>query len=219
MFNFFHIFSSNYSRYEDSLWNRQANSSMYNPYNINIGSTSSISTRHGFSSHGHSHAQLFPWNKTLQIEKKPQHFHNQRFWSTQIGTSSTKQNLLMTLPIDRERDRRREQEIIKLQMRTNNFLSSREKGCTTEAETTTTTITTNAPNKRKIQDSEITLDLNLSLKIKREDDNHQKRLKAEEVGNLLSLSLFSSSTTSMDDQENHGGEKNTRMASTLDLTL
>ncbi|XP_009791664.1 uncharacterized protein [Nicotiana sylvestris] len=211
--------SSSSLRYEDSLWNRQANSSMYNPYNINIGGASRINTRHGFSSHinnGHSQGQLFPWNKTLQIEKKPQHFHNQRFWSTQIGTSSTKQNLLMTLPIDRDRDRGRDQEIMKTQMRTNNSLSLRGKGWTTEAGT----ITTSAPSKRKIQDLEVNLDLNLSLKITREDDDdHKKRLKAEEVGNLLSLSLFSSSATSMDDQENNGGEKNTRMTSTLDLTL
>lgn len=215
--------SSSSLRYENALWNRQANS-MYNPYNMNIGGAGSgISTRHGFGSHS-SHGQLFPWNKTIEIEKKqnrPQFLHNQRFWPTQIGISSAKQNLLMTLPVDRNRNEdeivtqfnRREQEMM-TQVQANNSLSSRlGKGWMSEQVAgTTTTISTS--NKRKIQDSEINLDLNLSLKTREGNDDHQKRLKAEQVGDLLSLSLFSSSTTSVDDQEN-----NAKKASTLDLTL
>ncbi|KAJ8537252.1 hypothetical protein K7X08_035653 [Anisodus acutangulus] len=210
-------------RCENALWNRQANST-YNPYNMNIGVGSGISTRHGLASHinGHSsHGQLFPWNKTLEIKKKqnqPQFLQNQRFWPTQIGTSSAKQNLLMTLPSDRNRDKdeivtqfnRREQKMM-TQLQTNNSLSSRGKGWMSEEAMTTTTSTS---NKRKIRDSEINLDLNLSLKTTREDSNDdQKRLKAEKVGNLLSLSLFSSNTTSVDE------ENNANKASTLDLTL
>ncbi|KAK4351309.1 hypothetical protein RND71_030622 [Anisodus tanguticus] len=210
-------------RCENALCNRQANST-YNPYNMNIGGGSSISTRHGLASHinGHSsHGQLFPWNKTLEIEKKqnqPQFLQNQRFWPTQIGTSSAKQNLLMTSPLDRNRDKdeivtqfnRKEQEMM-TQLQTNSSLSSRVKGWMSEEAMTTTTSTS---NKRKIRDSEINLDLNLSLKTTREDSNDdQKRLKAEEVGNLLSLSLFSSNTTSVDE------ENNANKASTLDLTL
>ncbi|KAJ8557623.1 hypothetical protein K7X08_003248 [Anisodus acutangulus] len=219
--------SSSTLRYENALWNRQLSNSMYNPYNMNIGGGSSISTKHGFASHinGHSsHGQLFPWNKTLEIEKnqnRRQFLQNQRFWPTQIGESSAKQNLLMTLPFDKNRDKdeiitqfnMREQKMM-TQLRTNNSLSSREKGWMTEEVAGTTTTTTSTSNKRKIQDSEINLDLNLSLKTTREDnDDRQKRLKAEQVGNLLSLSLFSSNTTSVDE------ENNAKKASTLDLTL
>ncbi|KAK4367172.1 hypothetical protein RND71_015052 [Anisodus tanguticus] len=218
--------SSSTLRYENALWNRQVSNSMYNPYNMNIGGGSSISTKHGFASHinGHSsHGQLFPWNKTLEIEKnqnRRQFLQNQRFWPTQIGESSAKQNLLMTLPFDKNRDKdeiitqfnMREQKMM-TQLRTNNSLSSREKGWMTE-EVAGTTTTRSTSNKRKIQDSEINLDLNLSLKTTRDDnDDRQKRLKAEQVGNLLSLSLFSSNTTSVDE------ENNAKKASTLDLTL
>lgn len=184
---------------------------------MNIGGGSSISTRHGFASHinGHSsHEQLYSWNKTIEIEKN-QNRQNQRFWPTQIGTSSTKQNLLMTLPIYRNRDRdkdeiakqfnrRSEQEMMTQLRAKENYLSSRGKWCMSEEVAIST-----SSNKRKIQDSEINLDLNLSLKTTRE--YHQKRLKDEQVGDLLSLSLFSSSTTSE--------ENNAKKASTLDLTL
>lgn len=216
--------SSSSLRYENALWNRQANS-MYNPYNMNIsGGSTSISTRHGFSSHinGYSsHGQLFPWNKTIEIEKNhnraAQFLQNQRFWPTQTGTSSAKQNLLMTLPVDRNRDKneivtqfnKREQEMMTLVEAKENSLFSRGKGRMSEEVAGTTTTITSTSNKRKIQDSEINLDLNLSLKTTREDN--QKRLKAEQVGDLLSLSLFSSSTTS--------DENNAKKASTLDLTL
>ncbi|XP_059275152.1 uncharacterized protein LOC132029801 isoform X1 [Lycium ferocissimum] len=221
--------SSSSLRYENALWNRQANS-VYNPYNMDIGGVSSMSTRHGFSSHinGHSsNGQLFTWNKTLEHEKNNQHrtqfLQNQRFWPTQIGRSSAKQNLLMSIPVNRNRDKgeivtqfnRREQDIM-TQLRTNNSLSSRGKGwMSEEVAGMTTTTTTSTSNKRKNQDSEINLDLNLSLKTREDNDDHQKRLKAEEVGNLLSLSLFSSTTntTAVDD------ENNAKKASTLDLTL
>ncbi|XP_055831318.1 putative Myb family transcription factor At1g14600 [Solanum dulcamara] len=203
-------------RYESALWNRHANS-LYNPYNMNIGGGSSISTRHGFANdiNGHSsHEHLYSWIKTTEIEKN-QNRQNQRFWPTQIGTSSTKQNLLMTLPIDRNRDRdkdeiakqfnrRSEQEMMTQLRAKENCLSSRGKWWMSEEVAIST-----SSNKRKIQDSEINLDLNLSLKTTRE--YHQKRLKDEQVGDLLSLSLFSSSTTSE--------ENNAKKASTLDLTL
>ncbi|KAL3334369.1 hypothetical protein AABB24_030883 [Solanum stoloniferum] len=218
--------SSSSLRYDNALWNRQANS-LYNPYNMNIGGGSSISTRHGFASHINGHSshdqQLFSWNKTIEIEKN-QNRHNQRLWPpTQIGTSSAKQNLLMTLPIgNRYRDkdeivkqfnRRSSEQEMMIQMRAkeNNSLSSRGKWWMSEeavGTTTTTTINTSSSNKRNIQDSEIDLDLNLSLKTTRE--YHQKRLKGEQVGDLLSLSLFSSSTSE---------ENNAKKASTLDLTL
>ncbi|XP_010322167.1 uncharacterized protein [Solanum lycopersicum] len=212
--------SSSSLRYDTALWNRQANS-LYNPYNMNIGGGSSISTRHGFASHS-SHEQLFPWNKSIEIEKN-QNRHNQRFWPpiTQIGTSSAKQNLLMTLPKgNRNRDkdeivkqfnrRSSEQEMMtQIRAKENNSLSSRGKWWMSEEVVGTTTINTSSSNKRKIQDSDIDLDLNLSLKTTRE--YHQKRLKGEQVGDLLSLSLFSSSTTSE--------ENNAKKASTLDLTL
>ncbi|CAN4102337.1 unnamed protein product [Withania somnifera] len=211
-------------RYENELWNRQANS-VYNPYNMNSGcGSTSIGTRHGFSSHinGYSsHGQLFPWNKTIEIEKKcnwPQFLQNQRFWPTHIGTRSAKQNLLMTLPEDRSRDKnqivtqfnRSEQEMMTLVQVKENSLFSRGKGWMSEEAAGTTTKVTRTSNKRRVQDSDINLDLNLSLKTTRDDN--QKRLKAEQVGDLLSLSLLSSSTTS--DQEN-----NAKKASTLDLTL
>ncbi|MCD9644960.1 hypothetical protein HAX54_033586 [Datura stramonium] len=211
--------SSSTLRYENALWNRQANA-MYNPYNnMNIGGGSGISTSHS------SHGQLFPWNKAIEIEKnqnrRPQFLHNQRFWpTTQIGTSSAKQNLLMTLPVDRStRDRDKDEIVTQFkQVRANNYsLSPRPgKGWMSEEEVPGTTTTISTSNKRKIQDSEVNLDLNLSLKTTRADnDDHDKRLKAEQVGDLLSLSLFSSSTnTSMDDQQN-----NAKKASTLDLTL
>lgn len=218
----FHIFVSGYIyfRYDNALWNRQANS-LYNPYNMNIGVGSSISTRHGFASHinGHSsHEHLFSWNKNIEIEKN-QNRHNQRFWPpTQIGTSSAKQNLLMTYrdkdEIVKRFNRRSSEQEMMTQMRTkeNNSLSSRGKWWMRE-EVVGTTTNTSSSNKRKIQDSEMNLDLNLSLKTTRE--YHQKRLKGEQVGDLLSLSLFSSSTTTTTTSE----ENNAKKASTLDLTL
>ncbi|PHU14015.1 putative transcription factor KAN2 [Capsicum chinense] len=212
--------SSSSLRYENALWSRQPNS-MYNSYNVNIGGGSRTSTRHGFASHINGYSsdgQLFPWNKPIDTEKKqnrPQFLQNQRFWPTQIGISSAKQNLLMTLQFNRNtvetatQFNRREQEMM-TQVRANISLSSsRGKGWTSEEVAGTITSTS---NKRKIQDSEINLDLNLSLKATREDhDDHLKRLKAEQVGDLLSLSLYSSSTN---DQENNG-----KKANTLDLTL
>ncbi|XP_049354683.1 putative two-component response regulator ARR21 [Solanum verrucosum] len=212
--------SSSSLRYDNALWNRQANS-LYNPYNMNIGVGSSISTRHGFASHinGHSsHEHLFSWNKNIEIEKN-QNRHNQRFWPpTQIGTSSAKQNLLMTYrdkdEIAKQFNRRSSEQEMMTQMRTkeNNSLSSRGKWWMRE-EVVGTTTNTSSSNKRKIQDSEIDLDLNLSLKTTSE--YHQKRLKGEQVGDLLSLSLFSSNTTTTTTSE----ENNAKKASTLDLTL
>lgn len=173
--------SSSSLRYENALWNRQVNP-LYNPYNINMGVGSSI-RRHG---------QLFSWNKSLDIEKN-QNRQNQRLWPTQSGITPAKQNLLITLPIDRNRDkdeivnRRSEQEMMGAKENRGKWWMSEHVAINT------------CSNKIRIQDSEINLDLNLSPKTTRE--NHPKRLKAEQVGDLLTLSLFSSTSTSEENKK------------------
>ncbi|KAL3521244.1 hypothetical protein ACH5RR_019393 [Cinchona calisaya] len=220
MLQAFDQFSSSKSlRYGNTFWSgRQAN--FQNPYTIggspsnftrNVFGHGSIADKvFGTNNVGHLYRQSLWKNNILDNEKESQVFSSQRRpWQTQIGTSS---NLKSSL-ISQLQDRGRSSQQINADFRSP---LSQEAGNNT------------LKRKASAQDSEVDLDLNLSLPMTRQTDENSDKKKRppmnvdEMIDDCLSLSLFSTSTSvsSRNIEEIHGNtRKHARMASTLDLTL
>ncbi|KAI3470911.1 hypothetical protein Pfo_027574 [Paulownia fortunei] len=194
-------------RYRDALWGSQANS-IYSPYSGGAALDITRNGLHGSTSfennNGYS-SLTCDFHSTRQsswkvLEKDPKYytrFTNQRFWQTQVATSSTNQNFPSNV-LDRGRAH-----LIHVQSHFSRYGK-------------TSVVAQDGSNalKRKFS-CEGNLDLNLSLNTTRENEKKVKTtMKDDEVDSSLSLSLFSSSK-----EIHHGDSKNAKMASTLDLTL
>ncbi|KAI3458514.1 hypothetical protein Pfo_015177 [Paulownia fortunei] len=191
-------------RYRDALWSSQANS-IYSPHSSWAASNM---TRNGLyestsfeSNNGYlSRASDFHTNRQSSwkfLENDQKNFVNQRYWQTQIATSLTNQYLASKL-----QDRGKEHSIhLHSPFPPHDKTSMAQEGSSTL--------------KRKLS-SEVNLDLNLSLKTTRGNEQKMKTsLKdSDEVDISLSLSLFSPS------KEIYGVRQKPEMArSTLDLSL
>ncbi|CAK9135813.1 unnamed protein product [Ilex paraguariensis] len=202
-------------RYGDALWNHHG-SSNYSSY---MSGAAFNGTRHGI--YGSASERIF-WNnnghllgcgfhmasssfqaqsarRNLENLAEPPLFQAPSSWRTPYRTSSTELNSITELQ-DKGKDQ------------VHGSLSTDKNWLVNLEETRT--------QKRKVLDSNCDLDLNLSLKMTPKDDDFERSLKDRKVDSSLSLSLFSSSTSKSSRlEESDGSRKQSRMASSLDLTL
>ncbi|KAL3837767.1 hypothetical protein ACJIZ3_022358 [Penstemon smallii] len=191
-------------RYRDAIWGNQVNS-IYSPYSnleaLNI-------KRHGSTNfEGNNLHSNFPhtnMQSSWKVFENDHQIYSERFWQTQIASSSTNQRLFTS----KFQDRGALLENATPLQGISHFHST-EKTSIIAQERSRSTL------KRKFSFDKLNLDLNLSLESTRESEQKIMKTSLKEDGNevdsSLSLSLFSSKEIDL--------RKSTKKASTLDLTL